>query len=54
MKKALLHECKKEKTQAIIEYKSVLMQQPYHTLTLINLAIIDEDICDSMHYLDIA
>jgi hypothetical protein len=30
------------------------MQQPYHTLTLINLAMIDEDICDALHYIDVA
>jgi hypothetical protein len=30
------------------------MQQPYHTPTLISLALVDPDICDALHYIDIA
>lgn len=36
------------------EYRSILKQQPYHTQTLINLALIEPNPSEGLHYLDIA
>jgi hypothetical protein len=44
-----MHEMKKENQQAIDEYRSILKQQPYHTQTLINLALIVEDPSEGLH-----
>lgn len=36
------------------EYRSILKQQPYHTQTLINLALLEENPAEGLHELDIA
>jgi hypothetical protein len=50
----MLHELKREQSQAAEEYRSILKQQPYHTQTLINLALIEANPSEGLHYLDIA
>lgn len=36
------------------EYRSILKQQPYHTQTLINLALLEANPAEGLHELDIA
>jgi hypothetical protein len=40
--------------QAAEEYRSILKQQPYHTQTLISLALIEPKASEGLHYVDIA
>jgi tetratricopeptide (TPR) repeat protein len=50
----LLHEAKGDKEKAILSYRNVLNQEPYHTPSLINLALLVDQLGDALHYIDIA
>jgi hypothetical protein len=54
IQRAAINELRKENHQAIEEYRSILKQQPYHTQTLISIALIEENPSEGLHYLDIA
>lgn len=51
---AKLHEIKKEPNEAILAFKRVLLQQPYHVQSLVGLALVEENVANGLHYLDIA